>query len=959
MTSSAGGDGGEASVAPPLSLDHVKRELDLLHRGKHRTLRAALYAQLNEPLSGREVKVSVQGKEHVFRVVETQGELDLRRKLVREEPDTPTAYIVPFAKTLPRDLTAGFATGRVWLPREEWMLPRRFGARTGTHRLMASKLRQVAQRDAGPDYLSGDAPSVDLEDAWLIFLRKRLDVAVLETEAQLFWATLIERDGRGKALATLLAGVEGARKELADILVRRLGPSADPILSAWLEDSSVELAAMAVVGEATRAALSATDGSFALLTMALEMRIAQSGTHPLRVIHAETKSQGVARALLALSHLVGPLWERLRGAEHDPLRRAILKGAQSLLEKEQLRPLASSSTRLDFVFDERRDAFERAAKKVATANTQPATVEGVAEMDRAAQLLMQHENTKADPAFVKQIAMAQRLAAFCAEPLPPVSPSPRVETIQLARFQLEVGGWIDWARQVVRSDASGPLGKGLFGLVGRVDRIRDGLDTRFASAYARVIGPNGDRSLLGGVESIDGDNQRALPIEDAVSKLGLEWLAQKPSLRVLILCMDGMSTANLAELWSSMRGASLVPVSHGRRPPVIAHVPTLTRLSRSALFAGRALVPGDSTETKRDGERLAKHPEALKMSEQPVVLLRAEVLGEGGGLSDDAAKAVSGDRRIVGVVVNAIDDQLKGSTQMLVHVTRDSILPLGRLLDVAEQAGRLVLLASDHGNVSWHRFAGTTARPGSTPQGGARHRSLGANEAPAADEIAVPAGALGGGPSARLAVAVSETVRYSSLLHAGEHGGASLAEVIAPFVLLAPRGLLPELQELGLQETSFDPPPFWERDETFGEGPAVSGQTKATPKAVVAPDEASTAKAPAQRTLPFVGEPTEVSRGLFKTRLFREQTRNLGESELKQVQQALTLLLREAGGMTTERFALEMGLGRAARTAGFVVSLEQVLNVGGDTVIEVDRSTKRVVIDRRLLEEIFLGDVDD
>ena len=33
-------------------------------------------------------------------------------------------------------------------------------------------------------------------------------------------------------------------------------------------------------------------------------------------------------------------------------------------------------------------------------------------------------------------------------------------------------------------------------------------------------------------------------------------------------------------------------------------------------------------------------------------------------------------------------------------------------------------------------------------------------------------------------------IRYTSLLHAGEHGGASLAEAVAPFILLAPRGLL-------------------------------------------------------------------------------------------------------------------------------------------------------------------------
>jgi len=194
---------------------------------------------------------------------------------------------------------------------------------------------------------------------------------------------------------------------------------------------------------------------------------------------------------------------------------------------------------------------------------------------------------------------------------------------------------------------------------------------------------------------------------------------------------------------------SFVPVARGPRLPVLAHIPTITRLSRSALFAGKALTPGESLDTGRDAERLASHPAVRRMGEAPVVLLRAGVLGEGGGLSDDAARAVRGEQRVVAVVVNAIDDQLKGSAQLRVTLSTEHIRPLRALLDAAESTGRLLLLVSDHGNISSQRFVGEAVRVvgvgGKEREGmerGARHRGLEAGESAAPDEIALPAGAL-------------------------------------------------------------------------------------------------------------------------------------------------------------------------------------------------------------------------
>ncbi|WP_437905306.1 BREX-2 system phosphatase PglZ [Sorangium sp. So ce327] len=982
--------------APALSRDPIRRELEQLHQRQHRTLRSAIYARLAEPSDdGATVSAKVNGEEQRFRVVATSGELDLRRKLARErEGDDPVAYIVPFSRQLPRDLEAMIAGGRLWWPQIEWLLPRRFGARSGTPRLTSSKLRGVAQREGTRVYGRGDAPSIDLDDAWLVFLRDRLGLEGLETEAQLFAATLLDRDRRGNALGALLAAVKGAREEVTDVLGRRMGPSAPLILAAWLEDAAVELAAMAIVGEATRAVLNEAKGpSFTLLTTVLEMRVLQTQGHPLRSVLGKERISGLSRVLVDLGYLVPLVWQRLAGDGHDPLRRAILGEAESILGAEQVRPLALGSNRLPFVFEHRCKAFVEAVAACAGAADVASARRAIEAVDDAAAQLLAHDAAHGDERLEEQVEMAARLAAFLGEPEPQSAASPHAEVIGLATFQATVGRYVDWARQIVRSDGAGPFGKGLAPLVQRVDQVRDALDARFARAYAQLVGKKGDRGVLRGAALLDGRSAELLLIEDVLARVGLSLLEQQEDLRLLVLCMDGMSAANLTELWRSVARTSFVPVSRGRRLPVLAHVPTLTKLSRSALFAGRAMTMGESLDTGRDGDRLAHHPAVVRMGESPSVLLRSDILGAGGGLSDDASQIVRGDQRIVAVVVNAIDDQLKGSAQLRVALSTATIRPLRALLDAAESTGRLVLLVSDHGNISSQRFVGaavrSAGRAGEESESGARYRTLGPSESAMPDEIELPAGALVTPAGVdRVAVAVHETVRYTSVLHAGEHGGASLSEAVAPAVLLAPRGLLPELAALDVVEAPLEPPPFWSRERApsasadLDEREASAAPQPPAPAMAPLPRPAPPAPPPrsappAQALLPF-GPPAEpqgvaagpgpestarpeLSEALFKSQLFRQQIRETEEAYRDDVKRAIALLLRHGGRMTRDRFAVELKIdtaGKGVRVPGFLTRLERVLNVDQELVISMDRKGQNILLDEHLLRAIFLEEGD-
>lgn len=977
-----------AREAPALSLDHIKNELELLHQGKRRTPRSALFARLAEPdRDGATIDVTTRAETVRFRVIDTSGELDLRRKLAREREEA-TVYIVPFAPRLPRDLEAVFASGRLWWPQDEWLLPRRFGAKSGTSRLLGSKLRRVAQRDGTRTYARGDAPSIDLDDAWLVFLRDRLVLEALETEAQLFTATLLDREHRGLELAALLAKVPEARDELADVIERRMSPSARRVLAAWLEDAAVELAAMGVVGEATRSVLNDPRGeAFGRLMSAVEMRVVQIPGHPLRPVRDAARAAGLAKALVELGYLMPLVWPKLESAgasagasrnTEDPLRRAILGQAELVFSVESVRELALASDRLPFVFEHRCKGLVEAIDAVVDASDTASVERAIEAVDRTATELLAHEAARGDAALREQVEMASRLAAFLREPVartalahPERVEPPHAEVIRLATFQAEAGGYVDWARNTVRVDRAGPLGNGLRRLVAEVDRVRDALDVRFARAYAQVVGDKGDRGMLRGAARVEGRSLELFLIEDALTRMALDLLERDRGLRLLVLCMDGMSWANLAELEPSMERTSFVPVSHGSHTPVLAHVPTITKLSRGALFAGRALGPNDSLDTGRDGERLAQHAVVRRIGEPSIVLLRGDILGEGGGLSDDAARDIRGDCRLVAVVVNAIDDQLKGSPQLRVTLSTEHIRPLQALLEAAESTGRLVLLASDHGHISSQRFSGTAARSArKEPEGaerGARYRFLGASDAAAPDEIALPAGALGVAKGTdRLAVAVHETVRYTSLLHAGEHGGASLAEAIAPAVLLAPRGLLPDLHALGLRDAPLPRPAFWSRDQARAEREAV--HTPPPPPAAPArlPAEPA-AKQEAQVALPFDAVPSKtlprvrpaLVDSLFRSRLFEVQLGHIAESERPQVKRAIELLVHHGGRMLRDQFAVELQIdagGKGTRVRGFLTSLERVLNFDQEPVVGMDVKGLVVTLDEPRLRSTFLED---
>ena len=157
---------------------------------------------------------------------------------------------------------------------------------------------------------------------------------------------------------------------------------------------------------------------------------------------------------------------------------------------------------------------------------------------------------------------------------------------------------------------------------------------------------------------------------------------------MLLIVLDGMSWAVCHELLDDIRRehwfeatlneSSLPPL------PVIATVPSVTHFSRATLLSGK-LTNGDQGVEKRNFE---DHP-ALKAccdrKNLPVLFHKKEATeGMRGVVGDDLSKAIVSEKnRVVGVVINAIDDFLSKGEQMPMLWSISRISPLGSLLKLA------------------------------------------------------------------------------------------------------------------------------------------------------------------------------------------------------------------------------------------------------------------------------------
>lgn len=427
--------------------------------------------------------------------------------------------------------------------------------------------------------------------------------------------------------------------------------------------------------------------------------------------------------------------------------------------------------------------------------------------------------------------------------------------------------------------------------------------------------------------------------------------------------MDGMSWANAAELVHSLADeqdhwapASWRPRDHrgrpaGALPPVLASVPSLTQVSRAHFFAGRFVKDAGDEGNGKDPLRwaanrhLGKH---VPEGEAPVLLLKDKVMTEQ-GLHPEAVRLIREREegqtpRAVALVINAIDDQLKAGQQLRIACTADRIKPLREILVLAAQAGRAVLLIADHG----HELGDRMKRQGPRGEGGHRWRPLHDGEAPRDFERRLPAGGTWKPRSAEAVAAIWDSRCCYGQPRFGEHGGLSLAEVVAPAILVAPDALFearPGVEDEALRIQRVDEPGWWR----FMPPRAIEAQPARGPRSV-APGQLELIPAPATPAPPPARSPL-VER-LRRSPAFKAHAADLPPAHVHQALELLGEIVLAGDQVGDEELARRANV-MPYRLAGAVARLGEVLNHDGYAVVEHDLTGRQVRLNRVLLSQLF------
>ena len=377
-----------------------------------------------------------------------------------------------------------------------------------------------------------------------------------------------------------------------------------------------------------------------------------------------------------------------------------------------------------------------------------------------------HQASAQQTARMERVRMALRLARYLAMRLEQEKPA---TLSHVATAYAEHGGYVDWARRyLIGDDETADLATAFGLLADRIRQVREPQNKLFAT-------------LLAAWNRAPSATEGLLPIEQALSRI-VARLARATS--VLLLVMDALSYADFCELLQDLRNRGWMTLTDqpGHSLPfLVSTVPSVTATARTSLFAGK-LTHGTSAVEKQS---FAAHADLLAMSRHaypPVLFHKGELLEAGAtSLSATVREAVRNEhQRVVGVVVNVVDDHLAKSEQLRLSWTVAQLHHLDALLYEAQLAHRAIVMTSDHGHIL---EAGSRRLAGSAEE---RWRPY-HNDQLATEELVFEGPRVQHVTGAERIIAPwSEAVRYSQKKQ-GYHGGATPQEMLVPLAVLVPQ----------------------------------------------------------------------------------------------------------------------------------------------------------------------------
>lgn len=919
------------SGAPLLAEADIRLEVERLFRRDHRSNLLALFGR--GPPGGFEL----DGLR--WEITPTACELDLRSKL--PAPGEPSAkgnvYLIDWAEdALPLDVSCRLAGGRIYHVARDARLAALFGARQVDQGLASTALARLvlAGGVAGLRKVTGLRLTTD--DLWTRVLDARFGVPETALESGAAWLRWVRSSDAGPAFARACESddlLRAVRRELLVWLTEKLGSVGMLGFRAWelgLVDRSIQaLLLLSAVEQSDDAYLRGlVNGQIGSIVpgLANEVRGALAGATAHVLLDAVVSVEDEAdRRLLDVAQ-----------------QHAISGGATALVAASDWLPGGHS-------------ARESAVAAALTEFVAAPSADSLKAVFAAFEHLGAHRLDRAirSGEHVEARKMATRLSAWLLGRLvrPQLSEhgTPWQPAIELGRRYSEEGGFLDWARQSLR----GMRGAGE-PLLAAVRRLNDAVD-----ALARVDDQRFAKAYVSWIEAGKPSNE-VLPIEHVTKRVVAQFLKGGEHRRLLLVLMDGMSYATAVQLLDRLRDqrrwspiAWRTPGWNGQLPipPVLAVAPTLTEVSRAALFAGVADPRFGDQGTDKDDSRWSTNPHLRELvGEEPLRVFFRREIHAGHELIDEVKQAVAGDQRVVAVVVNAIDEDLKGSLQVRRDYRFNAITPLEALLSAADGAERAVLLVADHGHVAGDAMRVAAGRIPTGREGGARWRALADGEQLHDGEILLPRNSWKPRGSAGVAV-LWDTAIANRAPNYGEHGGLSLAEAVAPAFLIGPEWLDRVAgDDVELSCRVLPEPDWWvlriarpvvKPDAPMAEPKPVIRQFELIPTEPVQPLASS---------MPAFAEPLLVI-AMRTSKLFLQQVAGVPKSDVERVLTWLAVLVDAGGTLSAADFARLCGV--RPHQVGGVVARMGVLNADGFAIVEHDVAGRRVVLHKARLQSQF------
>lgn len=772
---------------------------------------------------------------------------------------------------------------------------------------------------------------LDAGTVWRAVCRHVFDIGESEPDlvTLLLWASSDQGPNRYRQAGAAVCA------SLRQRLVRNLGDAADSIL--WFVESNAgpNALALAVTCQVVFGSNDAPAPDAPVLDAAAARMEQYHDNKPIPAAVGRTLGKIAAQAIADLDR---PDDSRI-AQEH-------LQRADELLKQFICGDHAYRNTLTRLSFEQR---LGRLGHAIHAALKQPGA-ESITACESCLEAITEHRFAKLgrNKDQVSKAEMAVRLVRWLN-----TSHSPPTSFAEFAGNQIREVSFVDWAREPLCRGEDVPDLSAAYQLLDQVVlQRREQLSEGFAKSLA-------DWSAVGSKAA------GVLGVEDVLSKVVSEVV--EAGNRVLLVVLDGMSWAICHELLEDIRQDHWFEVtldeSNSPPLPVIATIPSVTSCSRASLLSGM-LAKGDQNLERKNFEANQALAEVCDKKHPPLLFHKHQLTeGNRGVISPElSAKLTATQHKIVGVVINAIDDRLSNAQQVVEHWSISRISPLRALLRLARDSGRVVILASDHGHV-WHR-----------PDG--QHRAYEAesrwrgDDGQCAEDEIVLAGSRVVADGKSVIAPWTEKIYYCRQQN-GYHGGATPQEMVCPLVLLTDK----TSHYSGLYRCEYPKPDWWsaapvatpeiEEPQVTISFPVQVGPPTLFDMAELRGEEGGTRKDERGRqqdegkssTHPSSSNPSPSGAwiaALVRSPAYREQKALIRRHPVEDavLQTCLSALDSCGGIMTPAAFAKAADV-PMARLDGLVVKMQRVLNVDGYEILTLDRAGNRVELNAAKLKRQF------